>query len=89
MPFADTLHFARAAHAVDTFLAAVTSEQWTAPTPCKQWNLADLTQHLIDVNHSFRRNSPTAPAARHPSAMTRQPACSSATARQPRCFIKP
>ena len=52
IPFADTTHFARTAHAVDRLLDTITSDQWTAPTPCTQWNLAQLTQHLIDVNHS-------------------------------------
>ncbi|WP_197499683.1 TIGR03086 family metal-binding protein [Mycobacterium sp. 1245852.3] len=53
MPFAEPTHFMQAASAVDNVLAHATDDQWSAPTPCTQWTVADVTEHLIDVNHSF------------------------------------
>lgn len=55
MPFAEPTHFMQAASAVDNTLARVTADQWNASTPCTQWTVADVTQHLIEVNHSFTR----------------------------------
>lgn len=55
MPFADHTHFTRAARAVDDLLAHLTGDQWLAPTPCTGWTVADVTQHLIDVNLNFAR----------------------------------
>jgi uncharacterized protein (TIGR03086 family) len=63
MPFADPTHFARAAQAVDDLLAHITSNQWRAPTPCSDWNVANVTQHLVDVNLNFAHQlHPTEPA---------------------------
>lgn len=53
MAFANPTHFVQAALAVDNVLAHVTDDQWSAPTPCTQWTVADVTAHLIDVNQSF------------------------------------
>ncbi|WP_073878628.1 MULTISPECIES: TIGR03086 family metal-binding protein [Mycobacterium] len=53
MPFAEPTHFMQAALAVDNVLAHVADDQWSAPTPCTQWTVADVTDHLIEVNHSF------------------------------------
>lgn len=39
--------------AIDNVLAHVTDDQWSAPTPCTHWTVADVTRHLIDVNQSF------------------------------------
>jgi uncharacterized protein (TIGR03086 family) len=52
-PFANATHFARVARAVDSLLVNVTPDLWSASTPCTDWDLAQLTEHLIDVNHSF------------------------------------
>lgn len=53
MLFAHPTHFARAAQAVDNLLAHLPSSQWIAPTPCTDWNVTQVTQHLVDVNLSF------------------------------------
>lgn len=53
MPFAEVTHFVQAAVVVNNVLACVTGDQWSAPTPCTQWTVADVTEHLIEVNHSF------------------------------------
>ncbi|OOK65422.1 hypothetical protein BZL29_7778 [Mycobacterium kansasii] len=53
MPFAQPTHFMQAATAVDHLLAHVTGDQWSGPTPCTGWTVADVTEHLIDVNHAF------------------------------------
>lgn len=39
--------------AIDNVLAHATDDQWSAPTPCTHWTVADVTAHLIDVNQSF------------------------------------
>ncbi|WP_420845775.1 maleylpyruvate isomerase N-terminal domain-containing protein, partial [Mycobacterium timonense] len=51
--FANPTHLAQAAVAIDNVLAHVTDDQWSAPTPCTHWTVADVTRHLIDVNQSF------------------------------------
>ena len=53
MPFAEPTHFARTAQAVDELLAHLSNNQWVAPTPCTNWNVAQVTQHLIDLNLHF------------------------------------
>lgn len=53
MTFAEPPHFVEAAAAVDNVLAHVSEDQWSAPTPCIQWTVADVTEHLIAVNQSF------------------------------------
>jgi uncharacterized protein (TIGR03086 family) len=53
MPFAELTHFMQAALAVDNVLACVTGDQWSSATPCMEWTVADVTEHLIEVNHSF------------------------------------
>jgi len=39
--------------AVGDLLAAVRPEQWTAPTPCTEWNVHDVVNHLVAVNLAF------------------------------------
>ncbi|MHB8339602.1 MAG: TIGR03086 family metal-binding protein [Mycobacteriales bacterium] len=34
-------------------IAAVREEQWTAPTPCPDWSVRDLTNHLVTGNALF------------------------------------
>jgi uncharacterized protein (TIGR03086 family) len=63
--FAETTHFVQVAHAVERLLAAVGPDQWSAPTPCAQWDLAQLTEHLIDVNYSFATQLVGAPGTTH------------------------
>jgi uncharacterized protein (TIGR03086 family) len=63
--FADTTDFTRAADAVELLLATVAPDQWAAPTPCAQWDLAQLTEHLIDVNFGFATQLAGAPGTIH------------------------
>jgi uncharacterized protein (TIGR03086 family) len=34
-------------------VGAVGAEQWTLGTPCTEWTVADVTDHLIQSNHAF------------------------------------
>ena len=36
---------------VRTRVAAVSSDQWTAPTPCDHWSVRDLVVHLVEGCH--------------------------------------
>jgi uncharacterized protein (TIGR03086 family) len=51
--FADATHYTSATDAVERLLSAVAPDQWAAPTPCAQWDLVQLTEHLIDANYTF------------------------------------
>ncbi len=31
----------------------ITADQWTAPTPCTEWNVRDLVNHLVGMNLVF------------------------------------
>lgn len=53
MPFAELTHFVQAAGAVDNVLTGVAGDQWSTSTPCAPWTVGDVTEHLIEVNHSF------------------------------------
>lgn len=53
MPFADRTHLTCAAQAVDDLLAHLTGDDWMAPTPCTGWSVAEVTQHLVEVNLAF------------------------------------
>jgi uncharacterized protein (TIGR03086 family) len=37
----------RALAAVSERVDAITADQWADPTPCSQWNVADLVDHLV------------------------------------------
>ncbi len=45
--------FLRASAAIEAMIAAVRPEQWDAPTPCTEWNLRELVNHLVEVNYSL------------------------------------
>ncbi|MGH3725583.1 MAG: TIGR03086 family metal-binding protein [Mycobacterium sp.] len=45
--------FGRASAAVEKLLIGVRPEQWTAPTPCIEWNLRQLVDHLVEVNYAL------------------------------------
>lgn len=55
MPFADQMHLTRAVQAVDDLLEHLTGDDWMAPTPCAGWSVADVAQHLVEVNLNFAR----------------------------------
>ncbi|MET0703682.1 MAG: TIGR03086 family metal-binding protein [Mycobacterium sp.] len=59
--FADATHYARTTDAIDRLLSAVAPHQWSAPTPCAQWDLARLTEHLIDANYTFAQKLEATP----------------------------
>ncbi|CPZ78155.1 uncharacterized Actinobacterial protein [Mycobacteroides abscessus] len=40
--------FARASDAIEALLAAVRPDQWDAATPCEEWNLRQLADHLVE-----------------------------------------
>lgn len=40
----------RAAEAFDARVQAVRVEQWSLPTPCTEWNVRELVQHLVHEN---------------------------------------
>ncbi|WP_078308357.1 MULTISPECIES: TIGR03086 family metal-binding protein [unclassified Mycobacterium] len=45
--------FLRASAAIEALIAAVRPDQWDAPTPCTEWNLRQLVNHLVEVNYSL------------------------------------
>lgn len=44
---------ARSFHAVGVLIAQVRHEQWSAPTPCTEWTVRALVDHLIGMNRVF------------------------------------
>ncbi|WP_078280591.1 TIGR03086 family metal-binding protein [Mycobacteroides franklinii] len=45
--------FTRASAAIEALIAAVREDQWDAETPCTDWNLRQLVDHLVEVNYSM------------------------------------
>ncbi|MUM20923.1 TIGR03086 family protein [Mycobacterium sp. CBMA271] len=45
--------FTRASEAVEKLVAGIRPEQWDAPTPCTEWNLRQLVEHLAEVNYAL------------------------------------
>jgi uncharacterized protein (TIGR03086 family) len=43
----------RACGAVGDVIAAVRPGQWTAPTPCTEWSVRDVVNHLVGMNLVF------------------------------------
>ena len=68
-------------------IAGVRDDQWELPTPCAEWSVRDLVQHLITGNQLFARtvlgeSSSTEPPgielrANQAAAAYRQPAARS------------
>lgn len=69
-----TEDFLRASLAVGTLIMAIRPEQWDEPTPCAEWNLRQLVDHLIDVNYSLseRFGGPGGSADEDPAAAYQQ-----------------
>ena len=44
---------ARASVVVSDLVERTAADQWTAPTPCAQWNVRDLVSHLVGLNLVF------------------------------------
>lgn len=43
----------RTMSAVDHLVAGIRHEQWLAPTPCTDWNVHDLVNHMVGMNLVF------------------------------------
>jgi len=43
----------RACAAVGDLIAGIGSDQWMAPTPCTEWNVRDVINHLVGMNLVF------------------------------------
>ncbi len=43
----------RALTAVDSLVAGVLPGQWSVPTPCSQWSVQQLVDHLVGMNRVF------------------------------------
>lgn len=61
---------ARSFDAVDALIAQVRPDQWSAPTPCANWTVRALVDHLIGMNRVFiellaGQAPPQRPAADH------------------------
>jgi uncharacterized protein (TIGR03086 family) len=39
--------------AVGDLISTIRSEQWTAPTPCTEWTVAQVVGHLVGMNRVF------------------------------------
>ncbi len=44
---------ARASAVTGDLIDRITAGQWTAPTPCTEWNVRDLVNHLVGMNLVF------------------------------------
>ena len=53
MATASVEDLARACIAVGDLIADVRADQWTAPTPCNEWNVRDVVNHLVAGNLVF------------------------------------
>jgi uncharacterized protein (TIGR03086 family) len=49
----DREDLACACQAVGDLIAVIEPVQWTAPTPCSEWNVRDVVNHLVAVNLAF------------------------------------
>jgi len=45
--------YARRASAFAEKVAAVSDDQWTAPTPCEEWTARDVVRHVVDSQGMF------------------------------------
>ena len=44
---------ARASAAIGDLIDRIAADQWMAPTPCTEWNVRDLVNHLVGMNLVF------------------------------------
>jgi uncharacterized protein (TIGR03086 family) len=44
---------ARASAALGNLIDQIPADQWTAPTPCTQWSVRDVVNHLVGMNLVF------------------------------------
>jgi uncharacterized protein (TIGR03086 family) len=58
---------AQALDDTQSLVEGIRDEQWSGPTPCADWSVRDLVQHLVAGNHLFARAlTGDAPAADGP-----------------------
>lgn len=60
-------HLARAFDATDVLIAGIRDGQWSHPTPCPDWNVRALVNHLVAGNRTFAaivRGEPPLPLER-------------------------
>jgi uncharacterized protein (TIGR03086 family) len=50
-PIVDDL--ARASAVMSDLIDRIAADQWTAPTPCTEWNVRDVVNHLVGLNLVF------------------------------------
>jgi uncharacterized protein (TIGR03086 family) len=43
----------RASGAVGELITRIGADQWTAPTPCSEWTVRDVVNHLVAMNLVF------------------------------------
>ncbi|MGI8310558.1 TIGR03086 family metal-binding protein [Saccharopolyspora hattusasensis] len=59
----------RALNAVGHLVSSIREAQWSDPTPCTDWTVKDLVNHLVDVNlavaSSLKRQPPPEPGTDH------------------------
>lgn len=60
-------HLARSLLDMSRLVAGVRDEQWDQPTPCTEWAVRDLVQHVVDGNRLFAQ---AAVGGEGPSAQT-------------------
>jgi uncharacterized protein (TIGR03083 family) len=44
---------ARASAVVGNLIDRMSADQWTAPTPCAEWSVRDVVNHLVGMNLVF------------------------------------
>ena len=44
---------ARASAAIGDLIDRIAADQWTAPTPCAEWSVRDVVNHLVGMNLVF------------------------------------
>lgn len=65
---ADPEQLAAAADLTGQVIDAITDEQWSRPTPCADWTVRDLVEHIVAGNDAFTAALTERPTAPGPSA---------------------
>src|SRR3954466_2313119 len=67
-PHRKVAELARSFDAVGELIARVGSDQWSVTTPCTDWSVAQLVEHLIRMNRVFTALLVNAPPPRRPGS---------------------
>lgn len=46
--------FADVVHEVQRLVESLDEDQWSAPTPCDEWDVSAVVDHLLDLQRNFR-----------------------------------